>query len=76
MATVVGAVLGEVRAAITVLTPAERQAIELAYFGGYTYRDVAAVLNTPEGTVKSRIRLGLQRMRRALAPLGPGAPAD
>jgi RNA polymerase sigma-70 factor (ECF subfamily) len=76
MATVVGAVLGEVRAAITVLTPAERQAIELAFFGGLTYREVADVLGAPEGTVKSRIRLGLQRMRRALAPLGPGAPAD
>jgi RNA polymerase sigma-70 factor (ECF subfamily) len=75
MATLFGAVVGEVRAAISVLTPPERQAIELAFFGGLTYREVAEALGAPEGTVKSRIRLGLQRMRRALAPLGPGASA-
>jgi RNA polymerase sigma-70 factor (ECF subfamily) len=69
--TLFGAVIGEVRAAISVLTPPERQAIELAFFGGLTYREVAEVLGAPEGTVKSRIRLGLQRMRRALATVGP-----
>lgn len=64
------AAVGEVRAAISVLTPSEREAIELAFFGGLTYREVAEVLGAPEGTVKSRIRLGLQRMRRTLSAMG------
>ncbi len=48
------------------LTTDERQAIELAYFEGHTYREVAALLAQPEGTVKSRIRSGLRRMRRSI----------
>jgi len=50
----------------------ERRAIELAYFGGHTYRQVAALLDQPEGTVKSRIRSGLRRMRDGLADAGIG----
>ena len=50
----------------------ERRAIELAYFGGHTYRQVAAMLDAPEGTVKSRIRSGLRRMRQSLAAAGMG----
>jgi RNA polymerase sigma-70 factor (ECF subfamily) len=50
----------------------ERQAIELAYFGGLTYRQVAARLDQPEGTVKSRIRNGLKRMRADLVDAGIG----
>ena len=50
----------------------ERRAIELAYFGGHTYRQVAVMLDTPEGTVKSRIRSGLRRMRRSLVASGMG----
>lgn len=59
-------VAGKVKDVVAVLPGAERQAIELAYFGGHTYREVATLLGEPEGTVKSRIRSGLQRMRRAL----------
>lgn len=50
----------------------EREAIELAYFGGFSYRQVAARLDQPEGTVKSRIRSGLRRMRADLVDAGIG----
>jgi RNA polymerase sigma-70 factor (ECF subfamily) len=48
----------------------EREAITLAYFEGHTYVQVAQLLNQPEGTVKSRIRNGMQRMRSALVQAG------
>ena len=56
----------QVREAVHRLPSGERAAIELAYFGGHTYREVAELLHEPEGTVKSRIRSGLRRMRDAL----------
>ncbi len=60
----------QVRAALGKLKDDERQVIELAYFGGQSYRQVAASLDQPEGTVKSRIRTGLRRLRIELAAAG------
>ena len=55
-----------VRAALDTLPDAQRRAIQLAYFGGKTYRQVAEVLGIPEGTAKSRLRLGLRRIAESL----------
>jgi RNA polymerase sigma factor (sigma-70 family) len=59
---------GRVRDALATLPEAQRRALELAYFHGHTYRQVAAVLQIPEGTAKSRLRLGLQRIAEILRP--------
>lgn len=64
------AIADRVKSTLQALPQAEREAILLAYFGGHTYREVADLLDTPEGTVKSRIRAGLKKMRGELAGAG------
>lgn len=60
----------KLREAVATLSEKEQQAISLAYFGGHSYVDVASLLGLPEGTVKSRIRSGLTRLRCAVLELG------
>jgi RNA polymerase sigma-70 factor (ECF subfamily) len=64
------ALADQVAQAMGELSEDERRAIQLAYFDGHTYREVARVLEQPEGTVKSRIRSGLRRLRDALVDAG------
>ncbi|HEX9140817.1 MAG TPA: sigma-70 family RNA polymerase sigma factor [Gaiellaceae bacterium] len=55
-----------VREALEALPQAQRRTIELAYFGGYTHVELSELMGVPLGTVKGRMRIGLQKMRRAL----------
>jgi RNA polymerase sigma-70 factor (ECF subfamily) len=57
-----------VREVVAELPDAQRQCLELAYFQGHTYRQVAELLGIPEGTAKSRLRLALQRIAETLDP--------
>jgi len=60
----------QVRAAMEVLPPAQRRVIELAYFGGLTRQEIADNIGVPLGTVHTRARLGLQKLRDALRQEG------
>ena len=62
-------VAGQVREALGRLPAEQRQALALAYYGGYTQREVAALTGVPLGTVKSRMFTGVQRLRGLLGPL-------
>jgi len=58
-----------VRAALDALSPEQREVIELAYYSGLSHSEIAEKLNQPLGTVKTRTRLGMMKLREALAPM-------
>lgn len=58
----------QVRAAVAELPPDQRTAVELAYFQGLTHQEIAEQTQTPLGTVKGRLRLGLRKLSTSLAP--------
>ena len=58
----------EVRSALETLPSDQLRVIELAYFGGFSQSEIASMLDTPVGTVKGRMRLGLAKMRSQLGP--------
>jgi RNA polymerase sigma-70 factor (ECF subfamily) len=58
-----------VREALNLLTPEQREVIELAYYSGLSHSEIAEKLKQPLGTVKTRTRLGMMKLREALAPV-------
>lgn len=67
-------VAGQLHAALHRLPLQQRQSLLLAYYGGYTYREISELVEVPLGTVKSRIFLGLRRLRMLLHPLLDAPP--
>ena len=65
----------ELRDALATLPDEQSRVIELAYFGGYSHSEIASLLDTPIGTVKGRMRLGLQKMRGELGGMTAEAGA-
>lgn len=61
----------EVQEALAALPPEQSKVIELAYFGGFTHTEIATMLEMPVGTIKGRMRLGLDKLRTRLAALAP-----
>lgn len=64
----------QVRAALLQLPPDQQRSITLAYFGGYTHDEISRQLGVPLGTVKGRLRIGMQKMRNILYKQGAEAP--
>jgi RNA polymerase sigma-70 factor (ECF subfamily) len=63
----------EVRTALSELPQDQSKVLELAYFGGFSQTEIATMLDTPLGTIKGRMRLGLRKLRDELGGLAPGA---
>jgi RNA polymerase sigma-70 factor (ECF subfamily) len=57
-----------VKAALQTLSPPQRQAIEMAFFEGLSQSEIAERLAEPLGTIKTRVRLGMQKLRETLRP--------
>lgn len=72
-AVMAGEVRAVVREALGSLTPEQREVIELAYYGGMSHSEIAAARGIPLGTVKTRTRLGLMRLREMLRPVYEGS---
>jgi RNA polymerase sigma factor (sigma-70 family) len=66
------AVAERVRTALAALPPAQRQALGLAYFSGYTQSEIASLTGTPLGTVKTRMRAGMGQLRKVLHEVSAG----
>jgi RNA polymerase sigma-70 factor, ECF subfamily len=60
----------EIRAALEELPPDQSRVIELAFYGGYTHSEIAELLGAPIGTIKGRMRLGMEKMRASLEAAG------
>jgi len=69
-------VADQVRTALGGLSAPQREALTLAYYGGYTQREVAALTGAPLGTVKTRMLSGMRRLREELGGSGSGAPGS
>ena len=60
----------EIRAALDELPEEQSRVIELAFYGGYTHTEIAELIGAPVGTIKGRMRLGMEKMRRTLEGAG------
>jgi RNA polymerase sigma-70 factor, ECF subfamily len=69
------ALAGSVREELSSLPGEQFEVLKLAYYGGFTHQEIAEMLELPLGTVKSRMRLGLDRLRRGLGEAGGVATA-
>jgi RNA polymerase sigma-70 factor (ECF subfamily) len=68
-ATIASEISHRVKAALSNLSPEQRVVIELAYYGGFTQTEISAKLNLPLGTIKTRTRLAMLKLREMLKPV-------